>query len=172
MSIPLSIVYIPDPILTQVAKPVEAVNDTVRYYLDEMVRVMYDQGGVGLAANQVGLLYRLIVMDCTADTEQSVVYKMVNPKITWTADETNTVEEGCLSIPTARGEVTRPSEVTVKYLDENGIPQQLTTGGVLATCIQHEVDHLNGVLFIDYLSKLKRNMAVKKVEKYKRLNYK
>lgn len=172
MSTPLSIVYIPDPVLTQVAEPVGEVNDTIRYYLAEMVRVMYDLGGIGLAANQVGLLHRLIVMDCTADDEQSIVYKMVNPQITWTSDEQQTIKEGCLSIPTAKAEVTRPTEITVKYLDENGDPHELTTSGLLATCIQHEVDHLNGVLFIDYLSKLKRDIAVKKVKKYKRLHKK
>ncbi len=166
----LSIVYVPDSVLSQVAAPVAEVTDEMRYYLDEMVRVMYAQGGIGLAANQVGLLHRLAVMDCTEEDEDPVVYKMINPEITWTSEHTSTAQEGCLSIPTAKADITRPAEVTVKYWDENGTLCEMTTGGVLATCIQHEVDHLNGVLFIDYLSKLKRDMALKKVEKFKRLN--
>ncbi len=166
----LSLVYVPDTVLLQVAEPVAQVTDEIRYYLDEMVRVMYEEGGIGLAANQVGLLHRLVVMDCTGADEDSVIYKMVNPEITWTSDDTSTLNEGCLSIPTAKAEITRPSEVTVKYLDENGNPHEMTMDGLLATCIQHEVDHLNGVLFIDYLSKLKRSMLLKKAEKFNRLH--
>lgn len=170
MSNPLSIVYIPDPVLTQVAQPVAQITDDILYYLDDMVRVMHELQGIGLAGNQVGLLHRLVVMDCTGADEDSHIYKMINPEIIWTSEETATMEEGCLSIPTARGSVSRPTEVTVKYLDENGVSQELHTGGLLATCIQHEVDHLNGVLFIDYLSQLKRSMAVKKVQKFKKLH--
>ncbi|MGB1361188.1 MAG: peptide deformylase [Alphaproteobacteria bacterium] len=166
----LSLVYIPDERLKQVAQEVATVDDEIRQNLDDMMDTMYKYHGIGLAGNQVGILKRIIVVDCPINEDdeesESAVYKMVNPKITWKSDEKSVREEGCLSIPTGKGDVERPSEITVKYLDENGKPQELTTGGLLATCIQHEVDHIDGILYTDYLSKLKRDMIAKKVQKY------
>ena len=165
----LAVRLLPDPVLRQRAAPVDEVDDTVRKLLDDMLETMYEAPGIGLAAPQVGLSMRVIVMDCSEDEEAPQPIRMVNPEITWRSDEAATHEEGCLSIPDHKGDVTRPAEIKVRYLDENGKECELATGGLLATCIQHEVDHLDGVLFIDYLSRLKREMITRRMTKEARL---
>ena len=165
----MPIVLIPDPVLRQVATPVETVDDAVRQLMDDMLETMYDAPGIGLAAPQVGISKRVIVMDCSDDDDAPAPIKMANPEIITMSEETSTMEEGCLSIPDHRGEVTRPSAITVRYLDENNSAQEWSCDGLLAVCIQHEIDHLNGVMFIDYLSRLKRGMIIRKMTKDARL---
>ena len=165
----LSVRLLPDPVLRKQAVPVDKVDDAVRGLLDDMLETMYAAPGIGLAAPQVGVSKRVIVMDCSEDEDEPQPIRMVNPEITRRSEETAKHEEGCLSIPDYKGDVTRPREITVRYLDENGKKRELTTDGLLATCIQHEVDHLDGVLFIDYLSRLKREMITRKMTKEARL---
>ena len=162
----LPIRLLPDPVLRRKAAPVEAVDDSVRGLIGDMLETMYDAPGIGLAAPQVGVSKRVVVIDCSSDDEdgQSPIC-MVNPEITSRSDETATREEGCLSIPDHHGDVERPAEVAVRYLDEAGAERELAADGLLATCIQHEIDHLDGVLFIDHLSRLKRDMIVRKMTK-------
>jgi len=159
------IVLVPDPVLRQKAAPVAKVDDAIRQLMDDMLDTMYDAPGIGLAAPQIGLSTRVIVLDCSDDDEELQPLKMVNPEIIWSSDDTETMEEGCLSIPGHRGEVTRKRAISVRYLDENGAEQELTTDGLLAVCIQHEIDHLDGVLFVDYLSRIKRDMILRKMAK-------
>jgi peptide deformylase len=161
------IIKVPDPVLKAVAKEVSAVDDNVRAQLDRMLHTMYEAPGIGLAANQVGLLNRVIVMD-VAQREEPETRKpifMVNPQIIWESEEPSVWEEGCLSIPGHYADVQRPLEVRVKYLDYNGKIQEGTFEGLASHCVQHEIDHLNGVLFIDHISALKRNMIMKKIQK-------
>ncbi len=165
---PLS--FLPDPVLRQVAEPVTAVTDAVRALMDDMVDTMREEHGLGLAAPQIGLSTRVIVMDCSEeDDSDPVIWKMANPEIIETSDEMASMEEGCLSIPGYRGEVTRPASVTVRYLDADGKEQNMQASGLLAACVQHEIDHLNGRLFIDYLSRVKRDMIIRKMAKDARL---
>ena len=188
---PYDIIKIPDPVLKAEAAPVARVDDAIRAQMDRMLATMYDAKGIGLAANQVGLLNRVLVMDMMGATwqlhdEENGVSRiarlesefpeqvtpkpiaMANPEIIWRAEQRTVYEEGCLSIPGHWGDVVRPAEVKVKYLDYKGQPQELTAEGLFAHCVQHEIDHLNGVLFIDYLSRLKRDMIVRKMEKIKK----
>lgn len=161
------IIKIPDPVLKAVAKEVSAVDDAVRAQLDKMLTTMYEAPGIGLAANQVGLLNRVIVMDIAQREEpetRNPIF-MVNPQIIWESEEPSTWEEGCLSIPGQYADVVRPLEVRVKYLDYNGKQQEGTFEGLASHCVQHEIDHLNGVLFIDHISALKRNMILKRLKK-------
>jgi peptide deformylase len=162
------IITIPDPVLRKEAAPVERVDDALRRLMDDMLATMYDAPGVGLAAPQIGISRRLIVMDAARDDDPPEPLVMVNPEILERADEMRTHEEGCLSIPEVTAEVERPGAVRVAYLDREGKPQELELEGIWATIVQHEVDHLNGVLFIDYLSRLKRDMIVKRFTKQKR----
>lgn len=169
----LPITLIPDTVLREQAKPVAEVNDEIRQLLNDMLETMYHAPGIGLAANQIGRLDRVIVMDCndkeaTSPSPALGPYKMINPEIIWSSEEQKAYQEGCLSIPEALGEVERPSEVKLTYLDEQGVLQELHATGLLAICVQHEIDHLNGILFIDYLSKLKRDMIQRKVKKYRK----
>lgn len=161
------IIKIPDPVLKQVAKPVGHVDDALRRQLDKMLTTMYDAPGIGLAANQVGLLTRILVMDVAQREEQETRAPifMINPEIIWESEEPSVWEEGCLSIPGHYADVQRPLEVRVKFLDYHGKQQEQTFEGLGSHCVQHEIDHLNGVLFIDHLSTLKRNMILKKVKK-------
>lgn len=166
----LPIVIAPEPVLKQKALPVEKVDDGIRQLLDDMLDTMYNAHGIGLAANQVGVLKRVIVVD-VAEREghdRGAPMKLINPEIVSASAETNVYQEGCLSLPQQYGDVTRPAEVHVRYLDEQGKPQELHAKGLLATCIQHEIDHIDGILFVDHLSKLKRDMIVKKLEKAKK----
>ena len=164
------IIKIPDPVLKETATAVNRVDDSIKKQMDKMLATMYDAPGIGLAANQVNLLNRVLVMDLSRRDEEEDANPicMANPEIIWESEEMSTMEEGCLSIPQQYAEVERPAIVRVKYLDYDGKEAELEATGLLSHCVQHEIDHLNGVLFIDYLSSLKRNMIVRKVEKMKR----
>ena len=159
----------PDPRLKKIATPVDELTDVRRALADDMLETMYDAPGIGLAAPQVGVLERLIVLDCAKDEDQPPrPLVMFNPEVVAASEETRVYEEGCLSIPEQFGEVTRPKEVTVRWMDVDGAPQEESFGGLWATCVQHEIDHLNGKLFIDYLGALKRQMITRKMKKLKR----
>jgi peptide deformylase len=167
----LQIVIAPDKRLKMVAKPVATVGEATRRLLDDMLATMYAAPGIGLAAPQVGVMERLIVLDL-ADTEEGEKpdpLRLINPEITWRSEETKVYNEGCLSLPDFYGDITRPASVVVDYLDAQGVKRTLNADGLLATCLQHEIDHLNGILFTDYLSPVKRNMIMRKLEKAKRL---
>jgi peptide deformylase len=163
------IIKLPDPMLRQVSKPVAQVTDDTRRIMDDMLDTMYDAPGIGLAAIQIGIPLRLVVIDLAKEGEEKQPIFLVNPEITWASEEQSDYEEGCLSIPEFFDMVSRPKEVKVQFLDRDGKPQEMHCSGVLATCVQHEIDHLNGVLFIDYLSKLKRDRIVKKFTKAQKL---
>ncbi|SFI84728.1 peptide deformylase [Jannaschia pohangensis] len=159
----------PDPRLKQVAKPVADLSDDLRALADDMLETMYDAPGIGLAAPQVGILDRLIVIDCVkGEGEAPRPLIMFNPEVIARSDAVNTYEEGCLSIPEQYGEVTRPAEVTVRWIDRNGAEQSEDMAGLWATCVQHEIDHLEGKLFIDYLGPMKRQLITRKMQKLKR----
>ncbi len=162
------IISLPDPKLREVSKPLERVDDDVRRFADDMLETMYDAPGIGLAAIQVGEPLRMLVLDVSDREEPRNPRVFINPEIISRSDTPNVHEEGCLSIPDYYAEVERPAEVTVKYVDRDGKEQLVEANGLLATCLQHEIDHLNGVLFIDYLSKLKRDMVVRKFRKLAR----
>lgn len=161
----LPIVTVPDPLLKVVSSPVEAVNDEIRTLMDDMLETMYAAPGIGLAAIQVGRPIRVLVMDLSEDEEEPDPKFYVNPVITWTSEELATYNEGCLSVPEQYADIVRPAECKVTYLDYNGDEQHLHAEGLFSTCIQHELDHLNGIVFIDYLSTLKRSIVVRKVKK-------
>jgi peptide deformylase len=157
----------PDPFLRQKSSEVEQVTDETRKLMDDMLDTMYDAPGIGLAAIQIGVPKRVIVIDLSRDEKKNPLY-FVNPKIIKKSDTDSTYEEGCLSVPGQFAEVDRPDKCHVSFLDYNGKKQELKAEGLLATCIQHEMDHLEGILFIDYLSKLKKNLIVKKLSKQKK----
>ena len=159
------ILTIPDPILRQVSKPVTLVNTEVKKLMNDMLETMYAAPGIGLAAVQVGVLKRIIVIDLSKDGEKKDPLFIINPEITFKSDELISYEEGCLSIPNQFAEVKRPSSCKVNFLDYDGKKKEINADGLLATCIQHEIDHLNGVLFIDHLSKLKKDLILKKTKK-------
>lgn len=161
----------PDPRLRIKAKPIEEVDDAVRKLMDDMLETMYHEEGMGLAATQVGADKRVIVIDLNAGTdEEPKVFLMANPEILWCSDETSSMQEGCLSVPETRAEISRPARVKVRYLDRDNQQVELEVDGLFATCIQHEIDHLNGVLFIDYLSRLKQELIQKKLLKLKKFS--
>jgi peptide deformylase len=166
----LPIITIPDPVLRKTAVPVERVDEPLRRLMDDMLATMYDAPGIGLAATQIGVLRRLIVMDPSREEEQEARQPlvMVNPVILERGSEMRVHDEGCLSIPDFTAEVERPAITRVSFIDKLGKPQETTLEGIWSTLVQHEIDHLNGVLFIDYLSRLKRDMIVKKFTKAKR----
>ena len=157
----------PNKLLRQVSSPVEKVNDEVRQLMDDMLETMYAAPGIGLAAIQVGVPKRIIVLDISRDENKKEPMYFVNPIIKNKNSEKATYEEGCLSVPDQFAEIDRPNKCEVEYLDYNGKKQLLKADGLLATCIQHEMDHLEGILFIDYLSKLKKSMILKKLSKNK-----
>ena len=159
------ILVVPDPILKQISKPVAAVDDELRALMDDMLETMYAAPGIGLAAVQVGVAKQVIVMDLAREDEPPAPRYFVNPQILWASDETAPYEEGCLSVPEIYDEVERAAEVKIKYLDYHGKEVTEDAEGLFSVCIQHEMDHLKGVLFIDYLSRLKRERAVAKVKK-------
>lgn len=163
-----SIVTIPDPVLRKMADPVERVDDSLRKLMDDLLATMYDAPGVGLAAPQVGISRRVIVMDTARDDEPKAPIVMANPEILERSEDMHIHEEGCLSVPEVTADVERPAITRVSYLDREGKRQEAELEGLLSTIVQHEVDHLNGVLFIDYLSRLKRDMIVRKFTKQKR----
>ncbi|MDS1138264.1 peptide deformylase [Nitratireductor indicus] len=159
------LVLLPDPILRETSKPVERVDEALRKFADDMLDTMYDAPGIGLAAIQVGEPLRMLVVDVSDKDEEPAPLVVLNPEIVARSDARNVHEEGCLSIPDYYADVERPARVTVNYMDIEGKKQTVEADGLLATCLQHEIDHLNGVLFIDYLSKLKRDMVVRKFRK-------
>ncbi len=159
------ILVVPHPILKQVSQPVERVDDELRALMDDMLETMYDAPGIGLAAIQIGVPKRVIVMDLARPDEDKQPRYFVNPEILWASDETQPYEEGCLSVPEYYDEVERPARVKLRYLNYQGEQVEEDAEGLFAVCIQHEMDHLEGVLFIDHLSRLKREQAVKKVKK-------
>ncbi len=158
----------PDPFLRQKSKKVEKVDDDVRSLMNDMLETMYDAPGIGLAAIQIGVAKRIIVMDLAKENEKKQPLYFINPEIITKSEIDLTYEEGCLSVPGQFAEIDRPDRCKIKYLDYDGKEQILNAQGLLATCIQHEIDHLEGVLFIDYLSKLKRSMITKKLSKQKK----
>ena len=158
----------PDPILRKKCEPLEKVDADLKKLMDDMLETMYAAPGIGLAAVQVGILKRLIVIDISKAEEKKNPIFLINPQIIYQSEETSVYEEGCLSLPGQYAEIERPAECTLKYIDYNGQEKELKADGLLATCVQHEVDHLNGILFIDYLSKLKKDMIIKKLVKQKK----
>ena len=159
----------PDPRLKKAAEPVTEVTDAIRAAAADMLETMYEAPGVGLAGPQIGLMSRIFVMDCVKDPEaEARPMVLMNPEITWASDEKRTYEEGCLSIPEQYAEVERPARCRVRWLDEKGKTHEKELDGLMATCIQHEHDHLEGILFIDHLSRLKREMVLKKLAKLRK----
>ncbi len=181
----LPIYVAPHPVLKKPADPVVAVTDDIRTLVKDMFETMYAARGIGLAAPQVGQSVRVLVMDVEQSGDQNEdenedneaddkaptpgkPIAIINPEIVWTSDEMNTYEEGCLSIPGQYADVERPEKVRVKYLDETGAAKELEADGLLATCLQHEIDHLDGILFVDHISTLKRDMLMRKLKKWTR----
>ena len=166
------IICVPDGVLKETAHAVNDVNDDIRTQMDKMLATMYDAPGIGLAANQVNMLNRVLVMDLanTDKGEEKAPICMANPEIIFESEQMSEMEEGCLSIPRQYAKVERPAIVRVKYLDYNGKEAELEADGLLSHCVQHEIDHLNGTLFIDYLSSLKRNMILRKLDKARKQN--
>ena len=158
----------PDPFLRQKSKKVDEVNDEIRGLMDDMLETMYHAPGIGLAAIQIGVPKRVIVIDLNREEEKKNPLYFVNPEIISNSENNAAYEEGCLSVPGQFAEINRPDKCQIKHLNYNGIEKVLDAEGLLATCIQHEVDHLEGILFIDYLSKLKKSMIVKKLSKQKK----
>jgi len=159
------ILVLPDPLLRAVADPIDKVDDSIRELAADMLETMYDAPGIGLAAPQIGEMKRIVVMDLAKEGEEPDPIVMINPEILKFSDETVVTEEGCLSIPEIYYEVERPAEVRVRYTDLEGKSVERDAGDRLAICIQHELDHLDGVLYIDYLSRLKRDRVLKKFQK-------
>ena len=162
------IIIEPDTILRKKSETLEKVDDELRSLLNDMLETMYSAPGIGLAAVQVGILKRLIVIDISKEKDKKDPLFLINPEIISKSKNTSIYEEGCLSLPGHYAEIERPAECHIKYIDYNGKKKEIKANGLLSTCIQHEVDHLNGTLFIDYLSKLKKDMIVKKLVKHKK----
>ena len=162
------IIIEPDPILRKKCEPLQKVDTDTKKLMDDMLETMYTAPGIGLAAVQIGILKRLVVIDISRDEEKKNPIFLINPEIINQSKQTSVYEEGCLSIPGQFAEIERPAECTLKYINYNGEKKELKADGLLATCIQHEVDHLNGILFIDYLSKLKKDMIIRKLVKKKK----
>lgn len=165
----LPLVTAPDSRLKIRSFPVEKVDDALRSFMDDMVETMYHEEGIGLAAVQVGVHKRVLVMDLQENGERNPIF-IVNPEIIKSSEEISSYQEGCLSFPGQRAEVFRPATVKVKYLDYHGKEQILEAEGLLATCVQHEIDHLNGITFPDHLSRLKRDMILRKMKKQKKFS--
>jgi peptide deformylase len=159
------LIILPDPLLRQVSQPVERVDSELSQLVDDMLETMYEAPGIGLAAIQVGVPRRLLVIDLAKEGEEPAPLVFINPKIIRSSDERSTYEEGCLSIPDYYAEVERPATITVTSLDRTGKEVTTEADGLLATCLQHEIDHLDGVLFIDHISRLKREMVIKRFTK-------
>ena len=163
------IITAPDPRLKTVSEAVDRVNDSIRKLADDMVDSMYAADGIGLAAIQIGVPKRMLVMDLDQKDGGRNPRLFINPKVVWASEEMAKMEEGCLSVPEAWEDVERPARITAEYLDRDGALQTLEADGLLATCLQHEIDHLNGVLFIDHISRLKRGIVMRKLTKAKKL---
>lgn len=164
----LPIITAPDPRLKLIAKPVEKVDDAVRQFLDDMLETMYAANGVGLAATQVGDLRRMLVMDVAQKEGTREPRIFINPEIIWESDDENVYLEGCLSLPGQFAEVTRPKKVKVKFIDYDGKNQEIEADELFATCIQHEIDHLNGIVFVDHISPVKKDIILRKLKKEKK----
>ncbi len=162
------IITAPDPRLKQRCKPVDKVDAEIVQLMDDMLETMYLAPGVGLAAPQVGVTKRVIVVDVSKDEDNRNPHQMANPELVWTSDEMLDYEEGCLSLPDHYAEVTRPAKIRVRYLDRENEIRELEADGLLAVCIQHEMDHLEGVLFVDHISKIKRDLILRKLTKLKK----
>ena len=162
------ILTIPDPLLRKKSSRVEEVNNDIQKLMNDMFETMYKAPGIGLAAIQIGVPKRVVVIDISKEENKKKPMYFVNPEVTWKSDVNSTYEEGCLSIPNQFAKIERPDKCKVKFLDFNGKEKEIKVEGLLATCIQHEIDHLNGVLFIDYLSKLKKDIIIKKLSKNKK----
>jgi len=159
------ILILPDKRLRKVSEPVKKIDAGICKLVEDMFETMYDAPGIGLAAVQIGTAKRVVTMDLAKKEEPRNPQVFINPEIVWSSDETATYEEGCLSIPETYNDVERPAQVRVTFLDLEGAPREVEANGLMATCLQHEIDHLNGILFIDHLSKLKRDMIIKKFTK-------
>lgn len=166
----LPILVAPHPVLKTKCKPVDAVTPELAKLMDDMLETMYDAPGIGLAAPQVGVSKRILVIDVARDDETPRPLKMANPEIIWQSDDLAVYEEGCLSFPEQYAEVQRPARVKVRFLDETNTQRELEADGLLATCIQHEMDHLEGIVFVDHLSTLKRSMILRKMKKAQKQN--
>ena len=166
----LPILVAPHPVLKTKCKPVDEVTPELAKLMDDMLQTMYDAPGIGLAAPQVGVPKRILVIDVARSDEAPQPLKMANPEIIWESEEHAVYEEGCLSFPEQYADVERPARVRVRYLDENNKKQEIDADGLLATCVQHEMDHLEGVVFVDHLSILKRNMILRKLKKIQKQN--
>ena len=159
------IIKLPDKRLRLKSEPIKRIDATIRKLVDDLFETMYEAPGIGLAAIQIGVPKRVVTMDLSKKEDDHKPQIFINPEVIWKSAETSKYEEGCLSIPEFYEEVERPAQVKVKYLDIDGNAQEIEASGLLATCLQHEIDHINGVLFIDYISKLKRDRIVKKFAK-------
>ena len=164
----MQIIVAPDSRLNQISKKVEIIDDSIISFLDEMLECMYQNNGIGLAAPQVGILKRLVVIDCSDNKHLKKALKFINPEITKLSKNISEFEEGCLSLPSQYAKVLRPSEITLKYRNIEGLICESKFSGLEATCIQHEIDHLDGKLFVDHISKLKKNIIIKKLKKLKK----
>lgn len=164
----LPILTAPDPRLKIKAKPVERVDARLRRLMDDMLETMYAAPGIGLAAPQVGESLRVLVLDIVREGQPRAPLKLANPEIVWTSEELVACEEGCLSLPDQFAEVVRPNAARVRYLDYDNVQREIEATGMLAVCLQHEVDHLEGVLFVDHLSRVKRDIILRKLQKAKR----
>ena len=165
----LEIITLPDPVLRKVSEPVERVDDTLRQLFDDMLETMYEAPGIGLAGIQVAIPKRVLVLDVSdSEADERAPICMANPEIVARGDDMSIYEEGCLSIPDVRVEIERPSTVTVRYIDRDGEQQEIEADGLLATAVQHEIDHLDGKLIIDFMSRLKRDMVIRKFKKMAR----
>jgi peptide deformylase len=164
----LPIIIAPDPRLKLKAKPVAAVDAEIRRLMDDMAETMYAAPGIGLAAPQVGALVRVIVADAAREGEPKQLLRMANPEVVWRSEELAIYNEGCLSLPEHYADVERPAEARIRYLDHEGQAREIHAQGLLSTCLQHEIDHLEGVLFVDHITALKRNIILRKLQKAKR----
>ena len=164
----MQIIVAPDSRLNQISKIVEIIDDSIVSTLDQMLECMYQNNGIGLAAPQVGILKRLVVIDCSDNKDKKKPLKLINPEIIKLSKNTSEFEEGCLSLPSQYAKVIRPSEITLKYKNIEGLICESKFSGLEATCIQHEIDHLDGKLFVDHISRLKKNIIIKKLKKFKK----
>ena len=164
----MQIIIAPDSRLNQISKKVKIIDDSIISTLNQMLECMYQNNGIGLAAPQVGILKRLIVIDCSDSKDTNKPLKLINPEIVKLSKDISEFEEGCLSLPSQYAKVTRPSEITLKYKNTEGFLCETEFSGLEATCIQHEIDHLDGKLFVDHISKLKKNIIIKKLKKFKK----
>jgi len=164
----MQIIIAPDSRLNQISKKVEIIDDSIISTLDQMLKCMYQNNGIGLAAPQVGILKRLVVIDCSDNKDIKKPLKLINPEVIKVSKDISEFEEGCLSLPSQYAKVIRPSEITLKYKNTEGFNCESEFVGLEATCIQHEIDHLDGKLFVDHISKLKKNIIIKKLKKLKK----